>query len=137
VAFLDDVSSFDLSLQVFWFRRFVDGFPLNTTPLRIASFFGVTDLLRISLETQLVNHLDAEDSGGGTALHWAAMNGRSDAIDLLLDSGANINVIGKKNLNPMADVNGLGGEGGFCAERCSIPEISRVRSTSFADRRNY
>ena len=57
VAFFNQMPALVLSFQIYWFREFSDGFPMNTTPLHIASFFGVTDLLRILLRTELANGL--------------------------------------------------------------------------------
>ena len=102
VAFFNQMPALVLSFQIYWFREFSDGFPMNTTPLHIASFFGVTDLLRILLGTELADGLDAQDSSGRTPVHWATMNGHSGTMNLLLDAGAEIKALDKRNLNPMA-----------------------------------
>jgi len=46
-------------------------------------------------------NLDCADSTGWTALHWAARNGRSDIIKMLIERGANIDAVDCANCSPL------------------------------------
>ncbi len=59
--------------------------------------------------TMLVEHgvdLDAVDYSGFAALHWAAMRGRLEDINLLLASGADPHVAGPQGGTPLHFVGG-------------------------------
>jgi len=46
---------------------------------------------RITARLQAAPNVDVRDGNGMTALHWAARNGRTDIINMLLEHGASIN----------------------------------------------
>lgn len=52
--------------------------------------FGLVELLGLVLD--LTANIIARDSYGNTALHDASINGQSDALRLLLNRGAEVNV---------------------------------------------
>ncbi|KAI5805993.1 ankyrin repeat-containing domain protein, partial [Geopyxis carbonaria] len=91
-----------LSFQVYWFRTLVDGYPQKTTPLHIASYYGlfhVVDALFNSPQTfQALNTLDGL---GRTPLHWACLRGYTEVIQRLVDEGAEVGILDHKGFNPM------------------------------------
>ena len=60
------------------------------TPLHIACLNGHREVLN-SINLNLNEVLHASDRSGNTPLHLACEGGREDIVQLLIDSGANIN----------------------------------------------
>ena len=64
----------------------------------------VRELLAAGADVAAVNRGHAADGGGGSqALHFAAAKGHVDVCDLLLDAGANPNVLGRYCRTPLTE----------------------------------
>ena len=76
-----DAPNLQLSFQIFWFKKYGAGFPRGSTPLHIASYFGLPSIIS-SLLT---------DSGGPfmsdnqfrTPIYWAAYHGDYTSLNAL------------------------------------------------------
>ncbi|KAF2893544.1 hypothetical protein ILUMI_12632, partial [Ignelater luminosus] len=65
------------------------GCEISTVPLQLAAEYGHIDLIELLLSLDV--HIDVKDTKKGwTALHYAAMHNRGEAVALLLSKGANI-----------------------------------------------
>ena len=64
---------------------------LNETPLHIAAANSSANMLRLLLEEGA--DPDVADMRGMSALHHSSVAGRSEAVSLLLDHGANVNAV--------------------------------------------
>lgn len=67
-------------------------------PLHIAAYFGILSwvqklLKKSSLMKLISNPANEKDSKGWTALMWAALGDQEDVMQLLVDHGANVNVM--------------------------------------------
>jgi ankyrin repeat protein len=79
----------------------------------------VLSLTSIDLRQQLemsTSTIDEKDSDGRTALSWAAARGDAEATQLLLEFGANPNILSYKNQSPLHW--GAQSTRGTCAEIC-------------------
>jgi len=45
--------------------------------------------------------VNAAEKDGWTALHWAAMEGHTDVVRLLLQNGANVEAVTERGLTPL------------------------------------
>ena len=70
----------------------------HQTPLMLAAFLGEGEAIAF-LKTQGAA-LETKDSQGRTALHWAAIGGQRQAIDLLYYYGCNLNAADNKRNRP-------------------------------------
>ncbi|KAF8417864.1 hypothetical protein EV426DRAFT_353287 [Tirmania nivea] len=72
----------ELSFQLFWFQTFVERFPRGSTPLHIASYFGLSDMISSLLAGQ--PRRDEEyfsiDNYQRTPVYWAAFHGDVDSL---------------------------------------------------------
>eukprot|EP01122_Echinamoeba_exundans_P011595 TRINITY_DN4664_c0_g2_i2.p1 TRINITY_DN4664_c0_g2~~TRINITY_DN4664_c0_g2_i2.p1 ORF type:complete len:1094 (+),score=221.20 TRINITY_DN4664_c0_g2_i2:150-3284(+) len=72
----------------------------KTTPLILAVEYNQTDILKVLLDwlktnkKQVLDHIDAD---GSSALHMAITTRNLDAVNMLLRSGASVNLIEKKS----------------------------------------
>ncbi|KAL2136124.1 hypothetical protein VTI74DRAFT_5347 [Chaetomium olivicolor] len=96
---------FGIWFQLYW-ETIADTprFPERMTDLMVASQFGLCDLVRMLLDNQAV--VNAQDSEGWAALHWAVWEGRgarldTAAVEQLLAAGAAINVQDNKGLTAL------------------------------------
>jgi ankyrin repeat protein len=64
---------------------------LGSTPLHLAAFRGLTEIVRTLLELGADAHA-LERESGSTPLHWAAEGGHSEVVRLLLAHGADLEV---------------------------------------------
>jgi hypothetical protein len=71
---------------------FRSGPPAPTRPLAVAAFECDGDALEALLKNPKTK-IDEQDEMGRTALHWAALGGCKDAIQRLLDHGANSDLV--------------------------------------------
>lgn len=63
-------------------------------PLHHAAIHGAVQIAEILLQTDGVRkHINAQDIYGFTAMHWAGLNGCSKLAILLLDAGADVEVV--------------------------------------------
>jgi hypothetical protein len=86
-----------------------DNYIINTNPLYYAASYGLTEVVRIILETE--PDIDIDQLGGraySTALHVAVYRGHPDVVKLLLEKGANPNIPNNKDESPLywATLNG-------------------------------
>lgn len=72
----------ELSFQLFWFQKFVERFPRGSTPLHIASYFGLSDMISMLLAEQ--SERDEQyfriDNCQRTPVYWAGFHGNVDAL---------------------------------------------------------
>ena len=59
--------------------------------LHLASYFGLTEIVQSLLEDD--NKINELDGMGGTAVHWAILGNQNDSLRLLLERGANVDVM--------------------------------------------
>jgi ankyrin repeat domain-containing protein 50 len=100
-----------------WFKVYwtsTDTVPKGFTTLMIASYFGVRTVVELLLETGTVDLNSCDDTYGLSTLSWAAGNGFSDIIKLLIKSpilnkfkrlfkkGVEINSVDKYGRTPLA-----------------------------------
>lgn len=71
----------------------------SATEVRDAAETGNLAVLRKLLEMRL--DIDSRDDLGRTALMLATLRGHSEAVDLLLEKGADPNVADKKGVTPL------------------------------------
>jgi ankyrin repeat protein/nucleoside phosphorylase len=95
--------------QIYWSSMNTD-FPTGFTTLMVASYFGLTYVVKHLIKTDGVD-LDAKDNAHGrSALSWAAGNGHSDVVKLLLKrslkrllrKGAHVDSGDKHNRTPLS-----------------------------------
>jgi len=73
----------ELSFQLFWFQEFIERFPRGSTPLHIASYFGLSDMI----STLLARHPGQGEEYFGidnyqrTPVYWAAFHGDVDSLE--------------------------------------------------------
>ena len=63
--------------------------PTNFTPVAVASYFGLSVVLRHLLDAGADANVKEKD--GRTPLHWASGNGHDTVVQQLLDAGADVN----------------------------------------------
>lgn len=82
-----------LCSRIFWYFKGTGIFPGNATALHILCFLGLEWLIQRSLSpdqiAQWMGMVNNCDSLGRTPLHWAAVNGDIEIVQLLLAHGAN------------------------------------------------
>jgi hypothetical protein len=61
-------------------------FPERFQGVHFAAYFGLTDILKLLIETSKVE-VGSKDSGGKTPLSYAAQNGHEAVVKLLLETG--------------------------------------------------
>jgi ankyrin repeat protein/nucleoside phosphorylase len=95
--------------QIYWSSMNTD-LPTGFTTLMVASYFGLTYVVKHLIKTDGVD-LDAKDNAHGrSALSWAAGNGHSDVVKLLLKrslkrllrKGAHVDSGDKHNRTPLS-----------------------------------
>jgi len=62
-------------------------------PLKDAAFYDHTDCMRALIDSKTDVHV--QDNLGFTPLHWAAHEGRTDSVGILIAAGANVNLKNK------------------------------------------
>jgi len=71
----------ELSFQLFWFQTFVERFPRGSTPLHIASYFGLSDVISTLLAGQTGrDEYCCTDNRQRTPVYWAAFHGDVDSL---------------------------------------------------------
>ncbi|KAJ9603646.1 hypothetical protein H2200_011832 [Cladophialophora chaetospira] len=86
-----DSLTFRLWFPLFWDTQNAEeeeDYP-GMNSIRLASFVGHEEVLRIALEKQQ-NHIDEADADGRTALYWASAFGHTETVRLLLARGADV-----------------------------------------------
>lgn len=75
----------ELAFQLFWFQKFVERFPRGSTPLHIASYFGLPHIISSLLEglndTKDLNLI--ADKQHRTPIYWAAYHGDLASLEKL------------------------------------------------------
>ncbi|KAI9043131.1 uncharacterized protein KD926_004314 [Aspergillus affinis] len=77
-----------------------------TTLLHIGSASNMTDIIKDLVCRKI--YLNEEDSIGSTALHYAANYGSTEAAEILLRSGADINLKNQRSVTPLVSAAGHG-----------------------------
>lgn len=77
--------------------------------LHYAAEAGRFEILYFLIKTKLFD-LNAQDEAGNTALHYATTSNNLDAVKLLYDSGANVNIWNNDGLNPIL----------YCRKYCKL-----------------
>ncbi|KAJ2990388.1 hypothetical protein NUW58_g2975 [Xylaria curta] len=93
-----------------------DRFPRRFSALHAAAYWGLSSVLE-----QLANDFDVDlqDSSCATAIHYAAQNGKTQAMSLLLKKGAARNRCNNKGQTPLA----LSAKSGY---RCAVEALLDV-----------
>ncbi|RPB18348.1 hypothetical protein L211DRAFT_871843 [Terfezia boudieri ATCC MYA-4762] len=72
----------ELSFQLFWFQTFFERYPRGSTPLHIASYFGLSDMISTLLAEQLgQDDYCRTDNRQRTPVYWAAFHGDVDSLE--------------------------------------------------------
>jgi hypothetical protein len=101
-VFLDERTTSSASQVLFvdmkwqFSRGYSQNFRERFQGVHFAAYFGLTDILKLLIETSKAD-VDSKDSGGQTPLSWAAERGHEAVVKLLLETGKG------------ADVNAQGG----------------------------
>jgi ankyrin repeat protein len=85
-----NISSSIQAMSIGWYRltRYSEDFSRNVSGLSVAAHFGMTETVKLLLSNAI--GIEAEDSEGRTALHWATERGHELVTQILLDNGAEI-----------------------------------------------
>ena len=70
----------ELAFQLFWFQKFVERFPRGSTPLHIASYFGLPHIISSLLE-DLEDTDSLIDQQHRTPIYWAAYHGDQVSLE--------------------------------------------------------
>lgn len=70
----------ELAFQLFWFQKFQERFPRGSTPLHIASYLGLPDLISALLARGQDEEYFCYDEGMRTPLYWAAFQGNVSTL---------------------------------------------------------
>jgi hypothetical protein len=98
--FLHDNRFRQSAWQLLHFVFKVDSHSAST--LHVACYWGFSSLLRKIVDGRPGrDFLDQTDSHGWTGLHWAASNGRADAVASLLEAGASIDALDRGEWTPL------------------------------------
>jgi len=73
----------------------------KSTPLIVAAEGGHTDIVRMILERAPKTAVDYKDVIHASALLMAALYHRADTIRVLVDRGANVNLVGQQRATPL------------------------------------
>ena len=73
------------------------------SPLHIACLTNQTDVIKLLIKegADLERKAVAPDPGGGTPLHWAVFALNFNAVEAMLDAGANVNATDKNGATPL------------------------------------
>ncbi|KAG9645619.1 purine and uridine phosphorylase, partial [Aureobasidium melanogenum] len=77
----------------FWNRTWQHDRGTSMTPIRLAALSNHNRVLKHYLDTVGV-HVDQSDEDGRTALYWASELSHDKTVQMLLDSGADVNAVG-------------------------------------------
>ena len=73
----------------------IDGIQISPGPRNVIQEMNVLEMQNKAidvLEAKNIKDINASDSNGDTSLHWAARNGDSTVVDVLIAVGANVNM---------------------------------------------
>ena len=70
----------------------------SRTPLHLAVKVGSLETVKILLHYLLSSTLEQKDADGNTPLHVACMYNRLDILKFLLDKGADVTAINRRNM---------------------------------------
>ena len=73
--FRNMAQTLQLSFQIFWFKKYVENFPRGSTPLHIASYFGLPSIISSLLADMSPSGPFMTDNQFRTPVYWAAYHG--------------------------------------------------------------
>ena len=89
-----NTQNLQLSFQIFWFQKFGENFPRGSTPLHIASYFGLPDIISPLLED--ISGPFITDNQSRTPIYWAAFHGDYASLkELGLIQGCDRQILGE------------------------------------------
>jgi len=75
---------------------------VKTTPLMIAAQFGRVENIKVLLKHGAESALSLKNKNQMGAIHYAAMNGHTEAVKLLIESGVKPNMAGRDRMSPLS-----------------------------------
>jgi ankyrin repeat protein len=73
----------------------------NLSPLWIAVFYGRLGVVKLLLDTKMVD-VNLKSVSGRTSIFWAAANGYEDIVKVLLQEGADVSLASKNGQTPLS-----------------------------------
>ncbi|KAG9648244.1 purine and uridine phosphorylase, partial [Aureobasidium melanogenum] len=92
--------AFEFWFDRFWTKTWQYDYAKSMTPIRLAALSNHDRVLEYLLGREGV-HLDARDENGRTALYWASELSHDKIVQMLLDSGADVNTKGGRYGNAL------------------------------------
>lgn len=89
--------------RIYWEINGIGDCPSDATQLHVVSYLGLEYFVKIALSGDglLSNMVNTCDSLNRTPLHWAAINGHSGIVSILVDSGAKTAAMDSSGLTPL------------------------------------
>jgi ankyrin repeat protein len=82
---------------------------LSGSLLRLAAGYGFIDALKLLLsQPEMQYKINEQDNSGCSALHYAVVYGRAEAVNILLENGADFNSLSQANETPITLATRLG-----------------------------
>lgn len=75
----------------------------GVTPLMLTSLFNFPELTKILVKQSDNVKVDLRDQKGRTALYFAAENGLTEIVEILINAGANVNIVAKDGRTPLLE----------------------------------